>query len=305
VKGASSFAGLTPAQQDELLHDVEQTPFFQAARFDTIVGAFALPTWGGNRDYAGWRLLGFEHQMRFEAPFGYYDAEANRRGWRMGQERQGARFQPSDTVDFVSSDRGPAASSPRFDGGFSVVMLEQGPRLTRRSSNTTSSRVHAGALANNMARSRRPSGHGERPGAKAWTLVYGRLVGGSNAHFTANFWRLRPGISTRPVCLAACPARGVDWPITYDELEPYTRSRVGLGVSACRVHSIRRARLSMPPLPVKSSGCCSSAGRWRSGCTRNRRPWRSTRRPTTAGRLPALRVLHVLHVRVRAKSRRW
>lgn len=80
VKGASSFAGLTPAQQDELLHDVEQTPFFQAARFDTIVGAFALPTWGGNRDYAGWRLLGFEHQMRFEAPFGYYDADANRRG---------------------------------------------------------------------------------------------------------------------------------------------------------------------------------------------------------------------------------
>ena len=76
-KGASSFAALTPAQRDELLHDVEQTPFFQAARFDTIVGTFALPTWSGNRDYAGWRMLGFEHQMRFEAPFGYYDA--NRR----------------------------------------------------------------------------------------------------------------------------------------------------------------------------------------------------------------------------------
>ena len=49
-------------------------------RFDTIVGTFALPSWGGNRDYAGWHLLGLEHQMRFQAPFGYYDADINRRG---------------------------------------------------------------------------------------------------------------------------------------------------------------------------------------------------------------------------------
>ena len=76
---AASFAALTPAQQDELIHDIEKTPFFQAARFDTIVGTFALPTWGGNRDYAGWQMLGFTHQPRFQAPFGYYDADINRR----------------------------------------------------------------------------------------------------------------------------------------------------------------------------------------------------------------------------------
>jgi gluconate 2-dehydrogenase gamma chain len=79
-KGTASFAALTPVQQDELLRDIEKTPFFQAARFDTIVGTFALPAFGGNRDYAGWHLLGFEHQPRFQAPFGYYDAENNRRG---------------------------------------------------------------------------------------------------------------------------------------------------------------------------------------------------------------------------------
>jgi gluconate 2-dehydrogenase gamma chain len=78
-KGTASFAALTPARQDEQLHDIEKTPFFKAARFDTIVGTFALPTWGGNRDYVGWHLLGFEHQPRFQAPFGYYDAEINRR----------------------------------------------------------------------------------------------------------------------------------------------------------------------------------------------------------------------------------
>jgi gluconate 2-dehydrogenase gamma chain len=79
-KGAAGFTALTPAQQDELLHEIEKTPFFQAARFDTIVGTFALPTFGGNRDYAGWHMLGFEHQPRFQPPFGFYDADANRRG---------------------------------------------------------------------------------------------------------------------------------------------------------------------------------------------------------------------------------
>jgi len=79
-KASPTFAALTPAQQDEVIHDIEKTPFFGAARFDTIVGTFALPTWGGNRDYAGWHMLGFEHQPAFQPPFGYYDAEINKRG---------------------------------------------------------------------------------------------------------------------------------------------------------------------------------------------------------------------------------
>jgi gluconate 2-dehydrogenase gamma chain len=78
--GATSFATLTPAEQDAVLHEIEQTPFFQTVRFHTIVGTFAVPTYGGNRDYAGWHMLGFEHQPAFQPPFGFYDAEVNRRG---------------------------------------------------------------------------------------------------------------------------------------------------------------------------------------------------------------------------------
>ena len=78
-KGTTAFAALTVTQQDELLGEIERTPFFQTARFDTIVGTFALPTFGGNRSYVGWHMLGFEHQPRFQAPFGYYDADVNRR----------------------------------------------------------------------------------------------------------------------------------------------------------------------------------------------------------------------------------
>jgi gluconate 2-dehydrogenase gamma chain len=79
VAGVASFAALTAAQQDDVIRDIEATQFFQAVRLDTIVGTFALPTWGGNRDYMGWHLLGFEHQLSFQAPFGYYDADVNRR----------------------------------------------------------------------------------------------------------------------------------------------------------------------------------------------------------------------------------
>jgi gluconate 2-dehydrogenase gamma chain len=78
-RASSGFASLTAMQQDALLRAIENTPFFRAARFDTIVGTFALPTWGGNRDYAGWRLLNFTHRPFFEPPFGFYDAEVNRR----------------------------------------------------------------------------------------------------------------------------------------------------------------------------------------------------------------------------------
>jgi gluconate 2-dehydrogenase gamma chain len=76
---AAAFANLTAAQQDDIIRTIEKTPFFQAVRFDTVVGTFALPSWGGNRDYAGWHLIGLEHQPRFQPPFGAYDVEANRR----------------------------------------------------------------------------------------------------------------------------------------------------------------------------------------------------------------------------------
>ena len=80
VVGSAGFAALTAAQQDDVLREIEATPFFQATRFDTLVGVFALPMYGGNRAYMGWHMLGFEHQPTFKAPFGYYDAEVNRQG---------------------------------------------------------------------------------------------------------------------------------------------------------------------------------------------------------------------------------
>jgi gluconate 2-dehydrogenase gamma chain len=74
AKGAASFAALAPDHQDQILRAIEKSGFFQAVRFDTICGTFALPTWSGNRDHSGWRLIGLTHQLAFQPPFGYYDA---------------------------------------------------------------------------------------------------------------------------------------------------------------------------------------------------------------------------------------
>lgn len=65
-----SFARLTAAQQDEALKALEEgkateftwprsQAFFNTLRTHTMEGMFADPVYGGNRNFAGWRLIGF------------------------------------------------------------------------------------------------------------------------------------------------------------------------------------------------------------------------------------------------------
>lgn len=70
------FAQLPAAEQARLLQAQEASPFFGTVRFLTIAGMFSLPVYGGNRGYAGWKLLGFEHRHFWQPPFGAYDAGA-------------------------------------------------------------------------------------------------------------------------------------------------------------------------------------------------------------------------------------
>jgi len=90
------------------------------------------------------------------------------------------------------------------------------------------------------------------------------MVGGSNAHFTGNFWRLRPSDFQEASALGGVPGTGLaDWPLTYDELEPYyTKAEWELGVSGAPgpFDPPRSRPLPMPPLPVKSSGVLMERG---------------------------------------------
>jgi gluconate 2-dehydrogenase gamma chain len=73
------FRRLTAAQQDEVIAMLEQgkasefswpsaVAFFNTVRTHTMEGMFADPIYGGNKDFAGWRLVGFPGaQMEFTA----------------------------------------------------------------------------------------------------------------------------------------------------------------------------------------------------------------------------------------------
>lgn len=65
----ATFADLPPAKQDEVLHALEKggvpmagipgDTFFHALLQNTQEGFFADPIYGGNRDFIGWKLIGF------------------------------------------------------------------------------------------------------------------------------------------------------------------------------------------------------------------------------------------------------
>ena len=74
---SASLAALTSEQRIQLLQAMEKTPFFEALRVHTITGFLAEPAWGGNRDKAGWKLIGFEDKWAWKPPFGYYDSPEN------------------------------------------------------------------------------------------------------------------------------------------------------------------------------------------------------------------------------------
>jgi hypothetical protein len=70
---AASFASLSPAEQDEVLRSIETTDSFGELRAFSVGGYFSHPSYGGNRDLAGWKAIGFQDRMSWTPPFGYYD----------------------------------------------------------------------------------------------------------------------------------------------------------------------------------------------------------------------------------------
>jgi len=70
----SRFSELAPDQQTQMLKSVEATPFFGMLYLMTLCGMFCLPSYAGNRNDAGWELIGFDHRHAWQPPFGYYDA---------------------------------------------------------------------------------------------------------------------------------------------------------------------------------------------------------------------------------------
>ena len=75
--GETRFSALTADQQDAMLRTIEKTPLFGIVRFATVAGFLALPKYGGNKDFAGWKYIGQEHVAENKPPFGWYDEPKN------------------------------------------------------------------------------------------------------------------------------------------------------------------------------------------------------------------------------------
>lgn len=80
----AAFADVTSEQQDAIMRDVEEAPFFFVGRLLIVLGTFSDPVHGGNRDHAGFALLEMEHAPAFRPPFGWYDEQHTRERARNG-----------------------------------------------------------------------------------------------------------------------------------------------------------------------------------------------------------------------------
>ncbi|MBN9661414.1 MAG: GMC family oxidoreductase [Acidobacteria bacterium] len=174
-------------------------------------------------------------------------------------------FQPSELVDFVvigSGAAGGVVAKELSTAGFSVVVLEQGAYVKEKDFTHDELAVnYQHTIANNSKLQPNTFRTNDSETAKVeQRYTYGRLVGGGSVHFTANYWRFHPDDFRERSVFGDVPGSSfADWPVTYDELEPYyTRAEWELGISglagANPFEGPRSKPYPLPPLPVKSSG---------------------------------------------------
>src|SRR5246127_2878626 len=177
----------------------------------------------------------------------------------------GVKYKTSDEVDFVIVGSGAAGGIMAKElsaNGFRVVVLEQGPYLTPADFVHDEIKILNEDLLTNKPKLQ-PTSFRKTPNKKPKpqrALVYGRLVGGTSVHFTANFWRFHEIDFVERSKIGPVPGADLrDWPITYADLEPYyTKVEWEIGVSGLAGASPfappRSKPYPMPPLPVKGSG---------------------------------------------------
>jgi gluconate 2-dehydrogenase gamma chain len=96
------FARLDAAGQDQVITSLEQgkatgftwptaQEFFDTVRTHTMEGMFADPVYGGNKDFAGWRLVGFPGAQAVFTPADLQSRQAFTRAPMIGLQAQAKR----------------------------------------------------------------------------------------------------------------------------------------------------------------------------------------------------------------------
>jgi len=175
-------------------------------------------------------------------------------------------FDTRKPVDFAIVGSGAAGgiiARELSTAGFDVVLFEQGPY--RRASDFTHDELatvfrhelEAGGVASTNQTFRFREGETAAP-RNPMAASYAQTVGGTSVHFTGNFWRFREvDFRERSLLGPIAGTNFADWPISYEELEPYyTRVDWEIGVSGAPGpnDAPRSKPFPLPPIPVKSSG---------------------------------------------------
>jgi choline dehydrogenase-like flavoprotein len=180
-------------------------------------------------------------------------------------------YKPTDLVDFLVIGSGAAGGVMAKElsvAGFRVVVLEQGPWLKAADfrHDEVSVAFRSGVTNDHHVQ---PNTFRSSPDQRAKiqpAVEYGRMVGGGSVHFTANYWRFHPNDFRERSVFGPVPGADLrDWPISYEELEPYyTKAEQELGVSGLGgsnpFEGVRSKPYPLPPMPVKSSGVLFERG---------------------------------------------
>jgi len=173
-------------------------------------------------------------------------------------------FPSREPVDFVVVGSGAAGgimAKELSTAGFSVVILEQGPHLKAADfKHDEWSYDYNGGLIWGTKQGHPQTfrkNENEEAEEREGALGYAHNVGGSSVHFSGNFWRFRP------IDFMEASVRGpisgtnfADWPITYEDLEPYyTKVDWEIGVSGLQGpwDPPRSRAYPCAPMPVKGS----------------------------------------------------
>ncbi len=176
-------------------------------------------------------------------------------------------FDTRSPVDFAiigSGAAGGIVAKELSTAGFDVVLFEQGKY--RKASDFTHDELatvfrhelEAGGVASTRQTFRFREDETATMPTDRMAAAYAQTVGGTSVHFTGNFWRFREiDFAERSLLGAISGTNFADWPITYEELEPYyTKVDWEIGVSGAPGpnDAPRSKPFPMPPMPVKSSG---------------------------------------------------
>jgi choline dehydrogenase-like flavoprotein len=179
------------------------------------------------------------------------------------------KYRPDDEVDFVvvgSGAAGGVVAKELSTAGFRVVVLEQGPWRTERDFVHDEIKIfQQSALSTDWNVSPNTFRKTEKDKAKKQpALVYARGVGGTSVHFSANFWRFREIDFKEASVKGTLGGTGfADWPITYQDLEPYYTKvdwEIGVAGAPGPFDPPRSRPYPMPPHPPKSTGVLLERG---------------------------------------------